>query len=212
MRALTEGRGSTLYVLKWKQWTMPSGRQICALRASVRRTSDPGSSSSPLTGWPTPCTQDGPGAVALTGWKTPTCNDAKNSDYSYSQGDHGRPCLKLPGEAKLAGWAMPAAQEAGGTPEQFLARKEKAKANGSRLGISLTSLSLQARLAGFGPMPTGSSAETEKPGQLDPGHSRWLMGLPVEWLFAAPRDRPKKSTGTTGVAPSKHSGTRSSRR
>jgi hypothetical protein len=42
--------------------------------------------------------------------------------------------------------ATPAANEAGGTPEQFLARKVKAAA-GSQLGISLTSLSLQAQLS-----------------------------------------------------------------
>ena len=44
-------------------------------------------------------------------------------------------------------WATPASREAGGTPEQFLARKVRAKENGSELGISLTSLSLQAQLA-----------------------------------------------------------------
>ena len=39
----------------------------------------------------------------LAGWQTPTVNDSRNSDYSYSQGNHDKPFLKLPGEAKLAG-------------------------------------------------------------------------------------------------------------
>ena len=39
LRAKTDGLGSTLYKLTWKHWDLPSGRQICALRASVRRTS-----------------------------------------------------------------------------------------------------------------------------------------------------------------------------
>ena len=49
----------------------------------------------------------------------------------------------------VAPWATPAAHEAGGTPEQFLARKAKAKANGKQLGVSLTSLSLQAMLSAW---------------------------------------------------------------
>src|SRR6185312_12578803 len=47
------------------------------------------------------------------------------------------------------------AHEAGGTPEQFLARKAKAKAKGADLGESLTSLSMQAQLASW-PSPTTS--------------------------------------------------------
>jgi hypothetical protein len=44
------------------------------------------------------------------------------------------------------GWATPTAHEAGGTPERFLERKRLAKENGSKLGIALTSLALQAKL------------------------------------------------------------------
>jgi hypothetical protein len=47
------------------------------------------------------------------------------------------------------GWASPAAQEAGGTPERFLERKQEARDKGSELGVSLTSLSLQAQATGW---------------------------------------------------------------
>jgi len=46
----------------------------------------------------------------------------------------------------VANWATPAAQEPGGTAEQFLDRK---RANGT-CGVSLTALSLQAQTASAG--------------------------------------------------------------
>ena len=47
------GRGSTLYHLTWKAQATPSRRLICALLASVRRTS-----GSDYTGWATPAKRD----------------------------------------------------------------------------------------------------------------------------------------------------------
>jgi hypothetical protein len=126
-QAKTLSLGSTLFALTWKPWALPSQRLLFRQRASVRRTCE----------------------IELSSWPTPAANDAKGSDYTYSRGQHNSISLKLGGAAKLASWATPAAREAGGTPEQFLARKEKARTNGANLGLSLTSLSLQAQLASW---------------------------------------------------------------
>lgn len=149
LRALMAGRGSTLYSLIWKHWTLQSQQQICTLRASVRRTSD----------------------SACTGWPSPTANDAKDSAYSYSHGNHDKKSLKLLGVARTAGWPTPRAQDG----------RKGALRSENRRGNTGHDLPTAARRI-LGPGQSGSIAQTECAGLLNPEFSRWLMGYPRGWI------------------------------
>ena len=190
------GTGSTGGGLSAAHW---SSRGDChrrpppaALRASALRTSDNDCGS-----WLTATTSDGNGIRELDGarsgglntqatlasWPTPMANNA-NKDCNRFREDRQN---GLGAVTSLAMWPTPATTDHKGGYQG--GRMRNGKLSTDRLDVT-AQIAGPARLTISGELQIGSTVEMKNGGQLNPAHSRWLMGLPPEWDDCAPTATP----------------------
>ena len=152
---------STLYKHTVKTITTPGGRQILAIKASALRTSENG----------------------FIGWPTPKATDEQMARRTSEAADR---FLQRPQKSSelgivvhLAGWPTTSCNN-DRSPRDWVMTREDGSENQQRLQ-DCAAIAGPARLTASGEMLTGSDAAMESGGQLNPEHSRWLMGLPPEW-------------------------------
>ena len=186
-------------------------------RTGARHSGDGLATVVTMAGWPTPTTADAArgvnpldkkttnvgmsvnDAAALAGWPTPTTTDATRGSPETPEAKRARGAhtgTSMIDAACLAGWPTPMAgtpaqngyNEAGNTDS---GRKTAALCGAQILGHGVTfdpDWTGPARRTHLGALQTGSSAAMDGGGQLNPAHSRWLMGYPPEWDACAPTE------------------------
>ena len=125
LRADLDVNGSPEYDLTWRQWDMPQGPQICALRASARRTS-----GSDCGGWPTvSANEDAAGTLngemqfmlshaALTANPTAEGKQLTTPEQSGGPAATEKQGEYLPDGSQTAGWVTPRANAYASRPNK----------------------------------------------------------------------------------------------
>ena len=138
-------------------------------------------------GWPTPTSEQGgpdPDTINtggsrqpwrwMAGWATPRVNSGHGNPERATDGK-----VRLEDQVQGAGWATPSARDwkSEKATDEFNEKRD-GHPRGKPLSYEVTKA--------HGATSTGSPAQTEKRGQLNPAFSLWLQGYPPQWMDAVP--------------------------
>jgi len=149
--------------------------------------------------------QDMAQAAAIAGWGTPVANPANGTPVAFQARKRraqargvqmGDTITDIQMQAKLAGCPTPSCSNDRAPQPAEIKRTDGSKRQ-QRLQ-DFTAIAGPARLTANGELLTGCSAEMESGGQLNPAHSRWLMGFPEAWCKAAILSFRQRKLGKSG--------------